>query len=96
MSRKRIMKTLFPKADVRYFRCHALRHFGASLLDRALTPIRAIQRILGHENRSTTEIYLHSIGEAARDAMRIFDREIGKNPHTDSHTERKEDLGHIS
>lgn len=44
--------------------------------DCALTPIGEIQRILGHENRSTIAIYLHSIGETERDAiMRIFDRE---------------------
>jgi len=54
--------------------------------DRALTPIGEIQRILGHENLSMIEIYLHSIVETERDAiMRIFDREIEEN----SHTERK-------
>jgi len=30
--RKRIMKTLCEKATVRYFRFHAFRHFGASIL----------------------------------------------------------------
>jgi integrase len=79
-NRKRIMKTLCKNAGVRYFRFHAFRHFGASLLDRALVPIGAIQRILGHENRTTTDIYLHSIGEAEREAMRIFDNEIETNP----------------
>ncbi|MGB5157125.1 tyrosine-type recombinase/integrase [Desulfobacterium sp. N47] len=44
------------KSDVRYFRFHALRHFGASLLDTANIPIGSIQRILGHKNRLTTEI----------------------------------------
>lgn len=87
--RKSIMKTLCKKADVRYFRFHAFRHFGASLMDRALTPIGAIQRILGHENRTTTEIYLHSIGTAEREAMRIFDHEMGENPHTNPHTKTK-------
>ena len=88
------MRTLCRKAGVRYFRFHALRHFGASLLDHGKASIGSIQRILGHQNRSTTEIYLHSIGEAEREAMKIFDREI-TNSHTDSHTEIKKDLGEI-
>jgi len=92
--RKRIMKTLCRKAGVRYFRFHALRHFGASLLDRGKAHIGSIQRILGHEHRTTPEIYLHSIGEAEREAMKIFDREI-QNSHTDSHTETKKNLGEI-
>ena len=85
------MKTLCKKAGVRYFRFHALRHFGASMLDHARVPISSIQRILGHENRSTTEIYLHSIGESEREAMRVFDREIDGNSHTESHTEKAKD-----
>ena len=82
------MTTLCQKAGVRYFRFHALRHFGASMLDQARIPISSIQRILGHENRSTTEIYLHSIGESEREAMKVFDREIDEISHTDSHTEK--------
>ena len=31
-------------------------------------------KILGHENRTTTEIFLHSIGRAERRAMEIFER----------------------
>jgi hypothetical protein len=48
-------------------------------------PLGAIQRILGHENRRTTEIYLHSIGDQERDAMAIFEQAREKS-HTDSHT----------
>jgi len=72
--RKMIMRTLCRKAGVRYFRFHALRHFGASMLDKANVSIGSIQRILGHENRTTTEIYLHSIGESEREAMMVFER----------------------
>jgi len=75
------MKALCRKARVRYFRFHAFHHFGASMLDRGKAPIGVIQRILGHQNRSTTEIYLHSIGEAEREAMKILDREIKQNSH---------------
>ncbi|MCP3944911.1 MAG: tyrosine-type recombinase/integrase [Desulfobacteraceae bacterium] len=72
--RKKIMTTLCNKADVRYFRYHALRHFGASILDHDNVPIGTVQRILGHENRLTTEIYLHSIGEGERVAVDCLDR----------------------
>jgi integrase len=76
------------KAGVPYFRFHALRHFGASTLDNANVNIGAIQRLLGHENRSTTEIYLHSIGEAEREAMRVFEKMTrGEDSHTNSHTD---------
>jgi integrase len=87
--RKRIMTTLCTKAGVRYFRFHPLRHQGASLLDRANVNIGSIQRILGHDNRSTTEIYLHSIGEAEREAMRVFEK-MTEDSHTESHTEKEE------
>ena len=90
--RKKIMTTLCNKVGVRYFRYHALRHFGASLLDTANIPIGSIQRILGHENRTTTEIYLHSIGGAEAEAVKVFDREIGEVSHTDSHTDNKKGL----
>jgi len=73
-NRKKIMKTLCKKARVRYFRFHALRHLGASILDKKNVNLGSIQRILGHESRTTTEIYLHSIGEADRQAMQVYER----------------------
>ena len=87
IERKKIMKTLCNKAGVRYFRYHALRHCGASLLDQANVPIGSIQKILGHENRATTEIYLHTIGNAERDAIALLDLQFEKKSHTKSHTE---------
>ena len=77
--RRRIMKTLCCKAGVRYFRFHALRHFGASALDHANVNLGSIQRLLGHESRSTTEMYLHSIGEAEREAMNVLEAVTGMN-----------------
>jgi integrase len=67
--RKVLMKRLCDTAGVRYFRYHALRHLTASMLDGLGIPIGVIQRILGHQNRRTTEIYLHTVGEAERAAM---------------------------
>ena len=86
------MKSLCRKAGVQYFRFHALRHFGASMLDHANVPIGSIQRILGHENRTTTEIYLHSIGDAEREAMDVLNSQFAddfqKKSHTKSHTKK--------
>jgi len=90
------MATLCRKAGVKYFRFHALRHLGASILERGQVPIGDIQRILGHENRTTTEIYLHSIGESQRKAMRVFDREMMVDSHTDSHTEKAKDSAKVA
>ena len=67
--RNKIMNSLCKKAQVRYFRFHPLRHLAASMLDNIGVPIGVIQRILGHQNRRTTEIYLHSVGESERIAM---------------------------
>lgn len=85
--RQRLMTTLCEEAGVKYFRFHALRHFGASMLDHNNVPIGTVQRILGHENRLTTEIYLHSIGEGERAAVGCLDRSFEEFSHTDSHTE---------
>jgi len=82
--RKRLMEGLCRKAGVRHFSFHALRHSGASLMENANVPIGAIQRILGHERRSTTEIYLQSIGDSERQAMATFE-EASRKSHTDSH-----------
>ncbi|MEI6125584.1 MAG: tyrosine-type recombinase/integrase [Pseudomonadota bacterium] len=72
--RKKLMKNLCKKAGVKHFGFHALRHFGASILDNANVNLGTIQRILGHEKRTTTEIYLHSMGESERDAMKLFEQ----------------------
>ena len=87
--RKRIMKTLCKNAGVPYFRFHALRHAGASIMDNGNVSIGAIQRILGHANRTTTEIYIQNIGETEKEAMKAY--ELARNrshikSHTDSHT----------
>ena len=89
LDRKTLMQRLCKKAGVKYFRFHALRHFGASVLDSKNVNIGSIQRLLGHENRTTTEIYLHSIGSAEREAMDILDLETNacfEKPHTKPHT----------
>jgi integrase len=83
--RKRMMQTLCKKAEVKYFRYHALRHAGASMMDNNNVPIGAIQSILGHENRTTTEIYLHNLGGVEKEAISVYESVRGFS-HTDSHT----------
>lgn len=90
IDRKRLMNNLCKKAGVKYFRYHALRHCGASLLDNANVPIGSIQRFLGHENRLTTEIYLHSIGNSERDAIALLDMEFERKvSHQSTHQTKK-------
>lgn len=88
MDRKTLMRRLCKKAGVRYFRFHPLRHAGASLMDNHNVPTGSIQRILGHENRSTTEIYLHGVSEAERNAILVY--ENARNPHPNPHPESSE------
>jgi len=42
-------------------------------MDNNNVPMGAIQRILGHRNRTTTEIYLHSLGEGEREAIETLE-----------------------
>ncbi len=72
--RKKLMKRLCKKAGVQYFNFHALRHAGASLMENNGVPLGSIQRILGHESQRTTEIYLHTLGKAEKEAMELFEQ----------------------
>ena len=88
LNRKRIMNTLCAKAGVPYFRYHALRHAGASLMDSINTPIGTIQKILGHENRQTTEIYLHSFNATEKQAIRDYEAARKKVSHEFTHDKK--------
>jgi integrase len=56
-------------------------------MDQEKVPIGSIQRILGHENRTTTEIYLHSIDEDEREAMAVYERACQAAPAMESLTQ---------
>lgn len=87
--RKKLLAGLCQRAGVRRFGYHALRHAGASTLDRLGVSIATIQKLLGHESRITTEIYLHSMGQSERQAMVLFEQAMTvpvQKSHTKSHT----------
>ncbi len=54
-------------------------------MDSINTPIGTIQKILGHENRKTTEIYLHTFNETEKQAIRDYEA-AREECHTDHHT----------
>jgi integrase len=72
--RKKFMKRLCHEAKVHYFRFHSPRHSGASVMDQARVPTGSIQRVLGHRNRRTTEIYLHSMEGGELAAIEAFEQ----------------------
>lgn len=50
---------------------HKLRHTAATLLFRSGADIRTLQSILGHENISTTQIYVHVDQDKMREAVKL-------------------------
>jgi integrase len=67
--RKGMLKSLCRKTRVSYFSFHCLRHLGASRLVKGGVALTDIQKLLGHQRPTTTDIYLHSIGDGLADAV---------------------------
>jgi integrase len=84
----REMKYLFQrvcaKAEVPLFTAHCLRHFVATPFN---DPRRA-QKILGHENLKTTEIYLHDLG-VDMGAADIFESITHEITHSENYEPEK-------
>ncbi|MBA4390619.1 MAG: hypothetical protein C0399_06760 [Syntrophus sp. (in: bacteria)] len=59
--RDKFLITLCDKAKVKAFTFHCLRHLSASIMADAGVPLPEIQKILGHQRATTTDIYLRSI-----------------------------------
>ena len=49
---------------------HMLRHTAATTLLEASVDIRYVQKLLGHQSISTTEIYTHVSDQGLREALR--------------------------
>jgi len=69
--RPRFMKGLCKRAGITpHFGFHTLRHLMASLMaDNPKISTKTIQKILGHSESRTTEIYLHELDGAIESAM---------------------------
>jgi len=90
--RPKLMKGLCKRAGIEpTFGFHALRHFISSLMnDNPKISTKTIQKILGHSNQKTTEIYLHELDGAVEDAMdSISGKFIHKNESSKTKTATK-------
>mgnify|MGYP001478843318 CR=1 FL=1 len=71
--RSKLMNSLCVQAGVKKFTYHNLRHYGASKLAEAGVSITDIQYLLGHQRATTTDIYLQSISDSLKQAMKNLD-----------------------
>ncbi len=60
--RKGLIPSLCRKTGVKKFTFHCLRHYGAHKYYYSGVPVMQIQKLLGHSNASTTDLYLKSLG----------------------------------
>lgn len=68
--RNNLMKILCNNAGVRRFSYHALRHYSASRLVQQGVALTDVQQLLGHEKATTTAIYLRSMGDGVKEAVK--------------------------
>ena len=71
--RKRWMKALCRQAGVKPFGLHAIRHLNPSLLANYGVPAMQIMTILRHKRLSTTQRYLHQLGNV-KEALQLLAR----------------------
>ncbi len=63
------------RAGVDYYSFHRFRASGASVMDNNGALLPGIQRVLGHADRKSTEIYLEKLRDVERDAMDVYEKE---------------------
>jgi integrase len=71
--RRRFLKGLCKRAEVREMGYHALRRHVASFLAAKGAPSSFIQSVLGHASISTTDRYISNIADDQRDLMNLLD-----------------------
>ncbi len=67
------IKKFARKAGLEDFHAHSLRHkFATDLLERG-ADLKVVQELLGHENLSTTQVYLAVTSERMREAVNLLE-----------------------
>lgn len=67
------IKRFARKAGLDGFHAHTIRHkFATDLLERGAN-LKVVQELLGHENLSTTEVYLSIVNHGTRDAVNLLE-----------------------
>lgn len=73
--RPKMMPGLCKRAGVPNYGFHAIRHFVSSYLyDQEKIGKATIGKILGHQSITTTDIYIHSLDEALKEAVHRVDK----------------------
>jgi integrase/recombinase XerD len=63
------------KAGLNGFHIHSMRHkFATDLLEKGAN-IKVVQTLLGHENLTTTEVYLSLVDQGLHDAVSLLEKE---------------------
>jgi len=74
---KHFMKRLCERAGVNHFGFHSLRHYvSVRLADSGKCSTFELQRLLGHQRPSTTEIYLRSLAPDLKNVADVLDGEL--------------------
>jgi integrase len=75
-TRRKFMRGLCKRAEVKEFGFHSIRHMVASILnDTHKVSKKKIQKILRHQSQRTTEIYLHALETDLTDTMKLLEEE---------------------
>ena len=80
-----MMREICTRAGVEPFGFHTIRHHVLSVInDSGKASLKQAQKLAGHKRQSTTEIYLHSLGSATRNAAEILDEIVGEEKEAEN------------